>query len=124
MTDAGGKRRNTRVPFHVTVTLAFPGGTYSRCETRDLSIRGVFVVGVRGPRVGEACQTELCLSGTSSSVCLSMKSTVVRTDDEGLALRFTEVDIDSFFHLRNIVYYNAGDPDSIEEFIPFDDVAG
>ena len=114
---AEGRRRNTRVPFQATVNLRFAGGEYLQCETRDLGVRGVFVVGVQGPAAGEACETELCLSGTSSRICLAMEGLVARTDGEGLALHFTGMDFDSFFHLRNIIYYNSGDPDALGEWL-------
>jgi hypothetical protein len=98
------------------VNIRVAGTTYSDCETRDLSIKGVFVVGVNGPRQGDLGDLELCLSGTSSKVSLRMESEVVRIEEDGIALHFKGMDIDSFFHLRNIVYHNSGDPDSLEGF--------
>ena len=44
-----------------------------------------------------------------------MKGKVVRSAPEGVALHFDEIDFDSFFHLRNIIYYHTEDPDSLEE---------
>lgn len=114
---AEGRRRATRVPFHVTVSLRFALREYLQCGTRDLSIKGVFVAGVQGPSVGDTCETELCLSGTSSQVCLTMEGVVARTGEDGLALQFTGMDLDSFFHLRNIIYFNSGDPDELEEWL-------
>ncbi len=59
----------------------------------------------------------LCLSGASSELCLQMKGEVVRVLDDGIGVSFIEIDLDSFHHLKNIVYYNAEDPDQIEEEI-------
>jgi hypothetical protein len=30
-------------------------------------------------------------------------------------LHFVEIDLDSFYHLKNIIYYNSSDPDTIEQ---------
>ena len=43
-----------------------------------------------------------------------MRGEVVRVDPGGLALHFTEIDADSFYHLKNIIYYNSKDPDLID----------
>ena len=86
----GRKRRHSRVPFHAVVSLAFPDGeTFDHCETRDLGLRGVFVEGVKGREVGETCRVELCLTGTSSRMCLTMEGTVIRHQENGIAIRFT-----------------------------------
>ena len=112
------RRRNTRVNFHTTVDLTVQGRTFRDCETSDLSLKGISLPGISTPPVGTDCSVRLCLGGTSSSVCLSMEGQVVRNDGSGLAVNFTSMDPDSFFHLRNIVYYNAEDADDLEEF-PF-----
>jgi hypothetical protein len=44
-----------------------------------------------------------------------MAGKVVRQDDSGVGVQFEEIDIDTFYHLKNIVYYNADDPDQVED---------
>jgi hypothetical protein len=113
------KRRHSRVPFHTVVSLTFPDGeTFDHCETRDLGLRGVFVEGVKGREVGETCRVELCLTGTSSRMCLTMEGTIIRCQEKGIAIRFTATDPDSFFHLQNIIYYKSEDADELQEY-PF-----
>ena len=64
--------------------------------------------------LGTDVDVTLELSGTSSQVTLKMKGRVARQDADGIGLDFTEVDLDSFHHLRNIVLYNAGDPKEVD----------
>lgn len=109
------RRNYSRVPFSATITMRFPNHSYERCETSDLSLKGVSVVGVSGHRPGEQCEVELFLSGTTSNVHITMRGEVVRADENGLALRFFAMDLDSFFHLKNIIAYNLGNPDQVEE---------
>ncbi|MBU0483708.1 MAG: PilZ domain-containing protein [Proteobacteria bacterium] len=114
------KRHNTRVPFQATVDLVFADRAYDNLETGNLSMKGVFVPNISGHQVGECCDMVLHLSGTSSDVLVKMKGKVVRVDDGGIGLGFYEIDLDSFYHLKNIVYYNSGNPDVLEdEFLDF-----
>jgi hypothetical protein len=109
------KRKNSRVPFQVKTNLEFAGKSHTDCETADLSLKGVFVPGVSGHEVGENCQVSLQLTGSTSQLSLEIKGTVVRVEEDGLALHFYEMDLDSFFHLKNILYYNSEDPDVLDK---------
>lgn len=109
------KRRNSRVPFQVIISLDFPDKSHAECETADLSLKGVSVLGVTGHKVGENCLVTLRLVGSTSHLSLKIKGTVVRMEEDRLALHFYEMDLDSFFHLKNILYYNSENPDVLEE---------
>ncbi|ADH86992.1 PilZ domain-containing protein [Desulfurivibrio alkaliphilus] len=114
MTTAN-RRHNSRVPFQATATLRFDHHTYEHCQTSDLSLKGVSVEGINGHQVGEQCRVELYLTGSTSNLRLQMKGEVVRVEQNGLALRLFAMDLDSFYHLKNIIAYNLGDPDQVEE---------
>jgi len=109
------RRKNSRVAFHATASLSLAGARYEQCETRDLSLKGVFVVGVHGHALGAQCDMVLCLTGTTSNLCLQMKGEVTRVEPDGLGLRFKEIDLDSFYHLKNILYYNSDNPDQLDD---------
>lgn len=109
------RRKNTRVVFHTTANVRFADKAYEKLAIRDLSLRGVYFEGLTGHGEGENCVVELSLTGTSSELKLNMAGKVVRHDDQGVGIHFEEIDIDTFFHLKNIVYYNADDPDQVED---------
>ena len=48
---------------------------------------------------------------------VTMEGTVLRKTADTVAVKFTGVDVDSLFHLQNIVRYNASDPDAVEKEI-------
>lgn len=110
-------RKNTRVPFQVVISLDFPDKSHVDCKTADLSLKGVFVPDITGHTIGENCLITLSLAGSTSHLKLRMKGTVIRVKQDGLALHFYEMDLDSFFHLKNILYYNSEDPDKLAEEI-------
>jgi hypothetical protein len=109
------RRENVRVTFQTTVNLHFADGEYAHRETENLSLKGVFIPGIFDREPGEKCDVTLQLSGTTSELKVGMKGEVVRKTDEGIGIHFDEIDIDSFFHLKNIVYYNADDPDQVAD---------
>ena len=108
------KRKSTRVPFQTSADLKFSDASYSKCETANLSIKGVSVLGITGHQVGEQCFLSLALSGSTSELRLEMKGEIVRIEENSIALQFTDIDLDSFYHLKNIIYYNSEDPDSLQ----------
>ncbi|MDA8418791.1 MAG: PilZ domain-containing protein [Desulfobacteraceae bacterium] len=109
------RRKNTRVAFQATADVTFAGQSYQGCETENLSVKGVAVLGITGHAVGETCDLALALSGSSSELRLTMRGKVVRVEENGVALNFIETDLESFYHLKNIIYYNSQDPDAIEQ---------
>jgi len=109
------RRKNTRVPFQTTADVIFGDKRYSQCATENLSIKGVSVLGITGHALGETCDLSLALSGSTSHLRLAMKGKIVRVDADRIALHFIEIDLDSFYHLKNIIYYNSEDPDTIEQ---------
>jgi tRNA 2-thiocytidine biosynthesis protein TtcA len=108
------QRKRTRVQFKTTVNLTAPGIDLRGLDSRDLSLKGIFVETDHKVDVGADVDVTLELSGTSSLMTLEMKGRVARQDHDGLGLDFIEVDLDSFHHLRNIVLYNAGDPKEVD----------
>ena len=109
------RRRNARVEFKTTVNLQFDGQQYKDCAVSNLSVKGLFVRGITDRRQGEKCKISLQLSGSSSELILNMKGVIVRVTPEGVGIHFEEINFDSFYHLKNIVYYNSEDPDSLTE---------
>jgi uncharacterized protein YhfF len=56
---------------------------------------------------------EIHLSGTTSMLKVELKGRIVRAETRGMAIRFEEIDLDSFIHLRNIIAFNEGDGDKV-----------
>lgn len=119
MTEHDHRRHHVRVPFHATVDLDFAGQKYNGCETENLSAKGVLVLNINGRSLGDICDIDLHLTGSTENISLSIQGEVVRVIDSGIGIHFTGIDLDSYTHLRNIIYYNADDPDVLDKF-PFD----
>jgi hypothetical protein len=106
------KRNTIRVPFHVRSVVKH-GDSVIEGDVIDLSTGGMlFQTGGDIP-VDEVVQVSLFLYGTSSNLSLNISGRVVRRSESGTAIKFTELDLDSFIHLRNIVSRNAFDEQKI-----------
>ena len=109
------QRKRTRVHFKATVNLIGGGRELQNLASRDLSLKGLFVETDQPLPLETEVDVGLNLSGTTSSVLLKMTGKVARVDGNGMGIDFMEVDLDSFFHLRNIIKYNAGDPAVVDD---------
>ncbi|MFP4619239.1 MAG: PilZ domain-containing protein [Spirochaetaceae bacterium] len=113
------KRDTTRVEFHTLAELR-SGSQSITGKVEDLSLKGMFLR-TEGfpPKLEEGGEVSITikLSGTGSDLSFGLEGEVVRLDKEGVGIKFTEMEFDSFVHLRNIVTYNSGDEEKImEEF--------
>ena len=111
------KRRFTRVPFKVEAELKVGDTLYRTDDITNLSVGGCLLSLQANCEVGATCQVLIRLGGTNSELTVTMEGTVLRKTADTVAIKFTGVDVDSLFHLQNIVRYNASDPDAVEREI-------
>jgi hypothetical protein len=110
------KRKRTRVHFETQVVLKTDVSEITAgANSSDISMKGMFVSTDEKVPVGTSCDIEIVLSGTTSRLALNIEGVVARLDKGGLGITFNSMDVDSYFHLKNIVMYNAQDPDAVEE---------
>ncbi|MEN8190231.1 MAG: PilZ domain-containing protein [Thermodesulfobacteriota bacterium] len=108
------RRQKKRVRFKTGVVLKTEWNEFSAdAHSRDISLDGIFIQTDAPLEIGQFCELDITLSGTSSKLQLTVKGRVVRREDQGIAIKFTEFDIDSYIHLKNLVLYNIQAPDSV-----------
>jgi hypothetical protein len=110
------RRRRTRVNFHARADVQTVGARLLDLETRDLSHKGMFVLGQVPLKADQGCTITLHLVGDEENApVLRMEGRVVRSTADGTAIDFVSMDPDTFLHLRNLVLLNAEDPDEAEK---------
>ena len=109
-------RRRTRVSARKQTTVSWSAGECDG-ELVNLSLKGCLLGKPRGalPPEGREVLVRIHLEDNSPDLDVQLHAVVARQIPEGLALDFTEVEIESFKHLFRLVQYNAPDPDSIED---------
>ena len=109
---SGNKRTRSRVAaaFEAVITLAGDRKKYP-VQTRNLSLKGML------------CDAETQLAGKkkcvvtfvlNSEVSFQIEANIMRCDAQGLAIDFEGMDETAFMHLRNLVRFQAEDPDAID----------
>ncbi|MFH1724365.1 MAG: PilZ domain-containing protein [Elusimicrobiota bacterium] len=86
-------------------------GVYGR--VRDVSLQGLFIEGAGGLDPGASCFVELMLGEPENEARVRCSAVVVRRDDSGIGVRFTQIDAEGLPHLINLILSNADVPDHI-----------
>ena len=115
MPSDSNKRDFTRVPSGLDVDIRFDDGTELTEHIDDVSVRGLFVQSETRFPVGTKCRLVLHLGGRGHGIALEASGQVARCTEEGMGMRFDEISYDAFEHLRNLVRFNSGDPEAIED---------
>ena len=121
------RRLRTRVSFHTRVRFTIQGKELVSSDSKDLSLTGVYFYTALRPEKGTAGEVEIALGLGLHPLTLRFKGVVARADENGIGVRFLEMDPASFVHLKNLLYYNTGDPETIDAEIihsPFDPESG
>lgn len=105
------RRRFSRVDFHHAIDLRNAQGTLYHGAFNDISLRGMLFWSDPLPAAGEELHGALPLGEEK----MILAGTVVRSDPgSGAAIRFHDLDVESFSHLRRLVSLNMGDADRID----------
>jgi len=109
------KRRFSRIGFQVAAELTVYDATLKTAQLENLSIGGcLFETSQEFPR-DTPCQLTILLDGTAEKILVA--GVIVHSEQGKTGIRFTGIAPDSLFHLRNIIRYNAPDPDQIDQEI-------
>ncbi len=114
MAEHDNKRDFSRVETHIDVELACGDKTVCGRLT-DVSMQGVGLDCDEKLPLQAECLVKLFLGEPrESSICIETKGKIVRSTGNGIAVVFTEIDLDSYDHLRNLVLLNAHDVTQVE----------
>lgn len=108
------KRRFTRVPFRAEAELNVDGVIYAAGSIENLGIDGCLLPLSAPLAADAACTVKIVMSGSSSELSIKAHGNILRSSGKTVAIKFTKIDPDSLYHLKNIIFYNASDPDAVE----------
>ena len=110
MTGNSDRRCGVRVNFNSDIIIKIDSGKkLYQGNSRDISLRGIFLCTKDTLEINAACDIEVRLDGGADNLILFLNGHVVRKENEGYAIYFDSVDLDSYTHLKNIVKYNSPD---------------
>ncbi len=113
MTENSERRSGVRVHFNTEIIIKVDSGNRQYYgNSRDISLRGIFLYTEDTLKINSSCDVEIRLEGGAESLVLFLKGHVVRKESEGYGIFFDSVDLESYTHLKNIVKYNSPDDDT------------
>ncbi len=109
-------REFSRIPIRLEVELLLEDGRTVSGNGVDLSLKGAFCETDLRPPEGAPCSVSLTFDTGDNKLCFFAAGRIARLADAGLAVEFTEIELESFHHLQNLIRLNAADdPDLVEE---------
>lgn len=109
------KRRFSRILFNVRARLTVDDAVYQVERIVNLSVGGCQVEIEDRLQPGKPCKFTIFLPRMGPGV--DVFGEIVRIGKGEVSLKFTRIEPENLIHLRNIIRYNAEDPDLIEEEI-------
>ncbi|MCZ6636101.1 MAG: PilZ domain-containing protein [bacterium] len=108
-------RQFTRVQFNLGVQIQLPNFNHFSVESRDLSLNGIFVASDTPLPIGTACQITLFPAAGLGVPSFHMMGEVIRVEETGLGIKFTEIPQGSKYHLYELMLSQTQDLDNIKE---------
>ncbi len=110
------KREFIRVPFSTEVEIRFGDRSFRSSSGINISLNGLRIATEQPlPDTDSPCSVKILLRAFDHQVAIEALGRAVRAGDGHLAVEFTELDPDSYFHLRQLIVNNADDPARAEE---------
>ena len=108
------KRAKVRVDFKTRIEIdVYSSAIRLIGDSRNLSLKGIYVVTAEEVPLNARCRVQIFLSGTAEPFSIVIEGTVVRKEPAGIAISFDSMDLDDYAELKNIVRYNTEEPDTI-----------
>ena len=79
----------------------------AKVDTRDISLKGLFLETDAVIPVDTSCELEIHLSGATSKMDFTVQGVICRHDSSGMGVAFTHLDEDSYLHIINLVKLHA-----------------
>lgn len=111
------RRGFIRIPFNTEVEVVACGRTVHSTDGLDISMSGVRIscCGQGDFAIGSLCNVKIILRAADSKEIIEAKGTIVRSEKGSLGIRFTEIDLDSYHHLRQLILNNTTEPERAEK---------
>jgi len=102
------QRKLNRVSFKSSADVTIDDVTI-KGTIDNLSMKGMLFVS-KDEKINQFVQgatvsIKIYLSGTTSELTINIMGDIIRKEKDTIAITFKEMELDSFVHLRNVVFY-------------------
>jgi hypothetical protein len=100
------KRRFRRIFFDLPAVLNVGGISYTVPEVSNLSVGGCLLEIRDKLKTGTKCTITIYIDGTRKGLIINASGEIVRSDDNILAIKFSNMSPASYIYLTNIVKHS------------------
>jgi hypothetical protein len=112
------QREFSRVLFKTNVGVFVGERVIWSDEGINIGMRGLRLSTSEPAPPGAQCRVVIRLNTDNDPTIIEAKGKIVRAGTNSLAVEFTELDLNSYHHLRRLILLNAEDPEKAErEFV-------
>ncbi|GJL80114.1 MAG: hypothetical protein NPINA01_31030 [Nitrospinaceae bacterium] len=108
-------REFTRIPINVTVEVKAGEIFFKANKTINLSMKGIALLADQTLPVDTKCSISILLGNGDLGCNIDVKGLVKRSTDSGMAIEFTEIDLDGYEYLQNLIMHNSHSAHDIVE---------
>jgi hypothetical protein len=108
-------REFIRILFKTDVEVFVEGRVLRSDQGVNISMRGMHFSVVDPALPGAPCRVVVRLNNDDLPMIIEAKGKIVRSEPGNLAVEFTELDLDGYHHLRQLILLNADDPEKAEQ---------
>lgn len=112
------RRKHTRLPLKMKAELIFEDGSTFQGQTSDISFGGAFLCcqpAMPSPSQGSNGVLKIIFQSGLSDDVIKIECFHVRSDNKGIAVQFTAIDITAYNTFEKMMIYNAPDPEILSE---------
>lgn len=109
------RRGFVRVPFNTDTEILVDQRVIRSSEGIDVSMSGLRLTSSETVNPGTDCQVKIILQTPDNRLIIEAKGTVIRSAAGTVGIQFTELDLDSYLHLRQLILYNTEEPEKAEQ---------
>jgi len=105
------KRGFIRVPFKTDVEVRVQGRSIRSQADLNISMSGICLSTSEAvPPAETPCQVTIILGKSEEPVIIEAKGKTIRSQAGSLAVEFSELELDSYHHLQQLIINNADNP--------------
>jgi hypothetical protein len=110
------RRGFIRVPLRTEVSVR-AGDRTIRADTEiNVSMGGMYIPSDEIlPAPGVLCRVSIMLSSFENKLLIEADGKIIRSEPGSLAVEFTQLDLDSYHHLRQLILNNTDEPERAEK---------
>ena len=109
------RRGFIRVPFNTDAEIQAANQVFRSTNGIDVSMSGLRLFTKDTlPEEGTPCHVKITLRAFENQVFIEAKGKVIRSEPGSIAVRFTELDLDSYHHLKQLILNNTDEPEKAE----------